>query len=429
MEWAKKTLAMGVVLLIVSCGAAAEQQAKEAKFETVEDYLRYAALHNAGLKSSFEQWQSALAEAVQAGTLVDPKITYGYYIEEVETRVGPQRQKFGISQTFPWFGKLEARSSAAAAAAEAAKQRYEAEKLKLFHKVKHAFYGYAYLGRATRIAGDNLELLKHFERVARTKYTAAAAGHPDMIRAQLELAQIEDVLKSLEELRAPTVAELNATLNRPSNAELPWPKEAEFKVIQLSREMVTEILRKRNPELAGLELELEAARYRVELAKKQFFPDIGVGVDWIQTERDLTSGVDDSGKDPVILMFSMNLPIWQESYRAGEQQARAEARRIEQQRIETENSIVAKAAAVLYDYEDSARKIKLYRDTLIPKADELLSASETAYKAGKLDFLSLVDAQRMLLGYQLSYERSLAENRQAFAELEMLVGVELDRVE
>jgi len=189
----------------------------------LQDYLRYAALNNAGLKASFEQWKAAVEQVPQAKSLPDPTFTYGYFIEEVETRVGPQRQKLGIMQVFPWFGKIEARTDAAAAAAKAARKRYEAKKLKLFFEVREAFHEYAYLAKAVEIAKENVELIQHFEEVARTKYTAAAASHPDVIRAQMELAKLEDQLETLEHLREPVVAELNAVLNRRSLEILPWP--------------------------------------------------------------------------------------------------------------------------------------------------------------------------------------------------------------
>ncbi len=89
-----------------------------------------------------------------------------YFIEEVETRVGPQRNKFGIMQTFPWFGKIEARGDVATAKAKAARQRYEANKLKLFWQVKDAFYEFTYLATAVDTAKENLELLQHFEEIA-----------------------------------------------------------------------------------------------------------------------------------------------------------------------------------------------------------------------------------------------------------------------
>ena len=414
-----------LVLIYVPCLWASEQQSEPNIPVSLQDYLRYAALNNAGLKAAFEQWKAAVEQVPQAKSLPDPRFSYGYFIEEVETRVGPQRQKFGIMQTFPWFGKLEARTDAAAAAAKAAREWYEATKLKLFFNVKDAFYEYTYLARAVEIARENLELIKHFEEVARIKYTAAIATHPDVIRAQVELAKIEDVLKSLEDLREPIVARLDAVLNRRSFEMLPWPRREEFKEIEVGRQEMIALLRQMNPELAALDFEVEAAKHRVELAKKKFWPDIGVGVDWIQTDEARMSGVSDSGRDAVVLMFSMNLPIWRESYKAAELQAKANVRKTSQQKTEVENTIIARAEQVLYDFDDSDRKIKLYGDILVPKAEELLGASETAYKAGTIDFLSLVDAQRMLLKYQLFYERAVADNGQKLAELEMLAGTQL----
>jgi cobalt-zinc-cadmium efflux system outer membrane protein len=386
------------------------------------DYLRYAALHNAGLSAAFERWKATLDVVPQAKSLPDPRFTYGYFIDEVETRVGPQRQKLGIAQTFPWFGKIEAKTDAAAAAAKAAYKRYESAKLKLFYQVKEAFYEYAYLGRAVEIARQNLELLKHFEEVARTKYIAAAGSHPDIIRVQIELATLADRLESTEQMQEPIVTKLNSALNRESSLPLLWPVRQQFKPIPINREKLIAKLRANNPELKALDFERAAAESRVELAKKRFYPDISVGLDWIQTDDARTVGTSDSGKDPIMAMISMNLPIWQDSYKAGRHQAEAKLRRVSAQKLQKENDIIAQTAKVLYEFEDSGRKVALYTDTLIPKAKEMLEASEVAYRAGTVDFLSLIDAQRTLLAFELLYERSVTDYLQRLAELEMLAG-------
>jgi len=391
----------------------------------LQDYLRYAALNNAGLKAAFEQWKAAVEQIAQAKSLPDPKFTYGYFIEEVETRVGPQRHKLGIMQVFPWFGKIETRTDAAAAAAKAARKRYEAKKLRLFFEVKKAFYEYAYLARAVEIARENVELIQHFEEVARTKYMAAAASHPDVIRAQIELAKLEDHLKSIEHLREPIVAQLNAVLNRQSFEILPWPHRGDFRAVQVNRRQIVKMLKAHNPELQAFDFAVEGAKSKVELAKKKGWPDIGVGVDWIQTDEARMAGVGDSGRDAVILMFTMNLPIWRENYTAARQQAQANVRKTSHQKTQAENTLIARAERTLYDFEDSARKTDLYGDILVPKAEELLGASETAYKGGTIDFLSLIDAQRTLLEYQLRHERAVTDNQQKLAELEMLAGAQL----
>jgi len=396
---------------------------------TLQDYLRYAALNNAGLKSEFEKWREAVNQIPQVRALPDPQFTYSYYIREIETRVGPQKHKLGIMQKFPWFGKIEARTDAAAAAARAAWKEYEARKLKVFQQVKDAYAEYAYLHRAIEIARENLELLKHFEQVARTQYKAATATHPDIIRAQIETAKIEDTLRSLQELRSPIIAKLNAALNRSDTAELPEPRPLKPVENEVHRKHLLSMVKNRNPQLQAIRELIKEAEKEVELAEKRRFPDIGVGVSWVQTDEAVNPGVGDSGTDPVMLTFAMNIPLWQESYTAGERQARARARLQRFSKREKENVLSAKAQQAFYEFEDSQRKLKLYGDILIPKAEDLLAASETAYSGGKVDFLSLIDAQRMLLSYRLKYQKSLRDNLQTYAELEMLAGGEIAPLE
>lgn len=126
------------------------------------------------------------------------------------------------------------------------------------------------------------------------------------------------------------------------------------------------------------------------------------------------------------MMFKMNLPLWHDSYRAAERQARATVSSLKREKTDTANALAAEVAGVLYELEESQRKIILYGD-IIPKAEQLVNASETAYKAGTVDFLSLIDSQRMLLQYNLDYQRVLTDNQQLLAELEAIVGEEFTK--
>ena len=90
--------------------------------------------------------------------------------------------------------------------------------------------------------------------------------------------------------------------------------------------------------------------------------------------------------------------------------------------LHKKHDLVAQLEKTLFEYEDSARKVELYKGILIPKAKEMLEASEVAYKAGTVDFLSLIDAQRTLLEFELSLERTVTINLQKLAQLEMLIG-------
>ena len=402
-----------VLVVLAQCAVA---MGEPNQFLTLKDYTSYAESHNAGIKSSYQQLQMALEQVPQAKALPDPQVTYNYWTKQSDLQM---KQTVGVMQMFPWFGKIDARTQAAIKETSAAQQKYQAARVALFKEIKEGFYEFAYLARATDTAIENLELFKHFEEVARTKHMTTTTGHPDVIRAQVEIAKMEDVLRGLNQLREPTVSRLRTALTLPADANLPWPKTEEFNAVELDYERLANILRQKNPELAGLNYEAMAAGSKITLAEKNFYPDIGVGVMWENMDNR-------GGRDGVAMVFQMNLPLWRDSYSAGARQAQAQKASIEQQKIETENVLLTKASQSLYEYRDSIRKIRLYRNTLIPKGRELLQASEAAYREGTIDFLSLIDAQRMLLDYHLSLQRAIADNQQKLAELEMLAGTELD---
>ena len=137
---------------------------------------------------------------------------------------------------------------------------------------------------------------------------------------------------------------------------------------------------------------------------------------------------DDSGQDVWAFTLSMNIPIWREKYAAGEREARARKLTAMSDRRQREHDLAASVKRALYEYRDAERKITLYRDTLIPKAKESIESTETAFRSGTATFLELVDAERSLLDFELSYERALANRSSRLAELDRLAGTELPRV-
>ncbi|HDS84544.1 MAG TPA: TolC family protein [Phycisphaerales bacterium] len=392
---------------------------------TLTDYVRAAMANNAGLQSRFSEYKAALAQVPQARALDDPMFTYGYFIEEVETRVGPQKHRLGLMQRFPWFGKIEARTDAAAAAARAAGRRFEAARLEVISKTKAAYFEFAYLAQAVEIAENNLELLKHLEQVAQARYRTAAASHPDIVRAQIELAMFEDEYLTLKRKKKPVVAMVNAVLNQPPEMDLPWPKQEALPTEELDEAQVIALLVDANPELSAMSFEIAAARSRAELAQKRYWPDVTLGIDWIQTDSSRMPNTPGSGRDPVIAMVTLNLPLWTDSYSAGVQQAQSQAMKTLQTKTQMQSDLASQASELMFAAEDSRRKVRLYQDVLIPKAKEMLEVSEQAYRTGAIDFLTLIDAQRKLLTFELTFERTLANHLKSLARLEALVGGQL----
>ncbi len=406
---------------------------------TLSDYLEYAALNNPGLEAAFNKWKAALQKIPQARTLDDPTFKYSYFIKEVETRVGPQEQKFELYQMFPWFGKLSSKGSIALEAANAEKERYESEKLKLFFEVKNAYYEYYYLSRAVATTEEHRRLISRLESVARTNYSAGVTKYGDLIKLQVELGKFEDRLQTLRDLRSPIIAKLNEALNRPFSYTLPYPKSIPEEKVFFTDDQMLSWLRENNPELKAIDYTIAREKEAIDLAKKNYFPDLTLGVEYIDTGDALSPPADpetgevprvkDDGKDPVIAKFAINLPIWYNKYRAGEKEARLRHIAALRERSDRENSLIADLKMELYNFRDAERKIDLYRDTLLPKAKQSFYVVEKSFSAGKADFLDVVDAERTLLEFELSYERALADRAQRLAKLEMLIGREIPRKE
>lgn len=389
---------------------------------TLSDYLAYAALNNPGLEAAFERWKAALQKIHQVTSLPDPRFTYGYFIQEVETRVGPQHQRFALNQTFPWLGKLQLQGDAAAEAARAEKARYDAAKLKLFYQVQEAYYEYYYLARAIAVTQENLGYAQYLERVARAAYAAGIAPYGDVVQTQVELGKLDDRLKTLNDQADPVAARLNAALNRPSDAPLFWPEKPPSEKVALTSDQLLGWLKESNPDLKAIDFQAAGAKSNIDLAKKNYYPDVTLGLEGIDTGNALKADTPGSGKDPIIASVSINLPIWWNKYRAGEREAAARYKAFRRERVDRENKLVADVKWAHYKYRDADRKIDLYRDGLIPEAKQALEVSLQGYETGRGTFLNVVDAIRVLLEFQLTYERAFTDRAQRLAELEMLVG-------
>jgi outer membrane protein TolC len=392
----------------------------------LSQYLVQAAFNNPELEAAFQRWKAALEKIPQVKALPDPKFTFSYFVRSVETRTGPQRAGVGITQAFPWFGKLDLKGDMAVQEANAIKAEYESLKLKIFYQVKNAYYEYAYLGRAIAIAKENVDLLKYLEGVARTKYSAGKTSYPNLMKIQLELEKLKDWLETLYDLKRPLVARLLAAMNMPVASNLPWPHQAiPVMFTRLTNQELLEQLPEHNPRIKRY-VYLEAReKAGIALAKKGFYPDVTFGVRTIITDPASNRRVNDSGEDPLIAFFSFNLPIWWNKQQAAVREASARRLSAKNKNVFIKQTLLSDMQLVLYHYRDALRKIDLYKNSLIPKAQQALEVTLEAFRTGVSNSLDLIDAKKTLLEFELSYTRALADQAQRFAALEMLLGKEI----
>jgi outer membrane protein TolC len=307
--------------------------------------------------------------------------------------------------------------------AEAEHQRYEQAKLKLFYRVKSAFFEYAYLAQSIETTRQHLILLQNIEEVARTQLKTGASQSA-AVQAQVELGKLEDRLLTLEALRLPLSANLSAALNRKNSAVLPWPQPVEETAAEFTDKETLRLLSEGSPALKQLDAIIRKETDAAALARKARYPDIMIGLDYIQTD-DARMATPDNGKDPLMASVSINLPIWFGKLKAGEQQAAYRRAAAEDQRTETENRLTATLQMALFRFRDAERKISLYSDTLVPKAEQSLEVTRESFESGQAGFTTLIDTERMLLEFQLAADRAFADREIRLAEIEMLTGTNL----
>lgn len=389
---------------------------------TLVDFLRVAFQRNPAVAAARQDWKAALDQVPQARALPDPMLTYGYFLQSVETRVGPQKQRVGVSQSFPWFGTLGARGDVALAGAEAARAKYLAALQKVYREVSTAYAEYYYLGSSIGIVGDNLELLRQWEEILRSRYSTGTARFSDLIKIQVELGKLQDRVTTLQQQRPTRQARLNALLDRPTHTPIPWPQALPDVSVPDRPDSLEARLTRQNPELRALQAMVEKEGHGVDLARKTGLPSFTLGLDWIQTDPRDMPGLVDNGKDPVMAMVGVRLPLWRGSVSAGVRQAQARRSAAQETFADRRNSLETDLEDALFRFDDAERKIHLYQDSLVPKVRESLDAAYSAFESGQGSFLDVIDAERILLEFRLVLERARADRLQARAAVNALTG-------
>lgn len=391
------------------------------------DYLKEASLQNYELQAAYHQWEGSVSNVSFSNMLPNPKVTYAHFIKEVETRVGPQKEKIGVMQKIPWLGKLFAKKDVASQDSEIAKQQFFLAQVDLWKKLKHLFQEYYFLDKKAEIQEENIRLMKFLEGVAQTRVRAGGAA-ADALQAQMEISSLENDLETIHERIETLKARIYAFLNQADKKPLPIPYDLFSDESDQIKDLSIEELKRMNPQSQLLSLMVDKSESERKLAQHERFPDISIGVDWVKTDRSFMN-TPDNGKDPVVAMISIDLPLWQSDYQEKvnmrSHQLKASKDRYEQHLL----TLRADLQDILLKYEDADRRVKLFQGSLIPQAEQTLKVVQEAYEAGTVDLERFLDIQKKLLNFHLGYERAKVDRGQRIADYEALTGVLLGEKE
>jgi outer membrane protein, heavy metal efflux system len=398
-------------------------------FEDVEleSWVRYGLEHNSSLKAAFDRWRSSTERVAQVEALPDPIFSFFQFVEELQTRTGPQKRRYGLSQALPWFGKLGLSGDVALQDAEVLWQVVLQRRLEIETEIRTAYHEYGYLGELIRITKENLDLLKQMEPVVQ-RGIQAGRGQEDLLRLQVEIGKLENGLLSLQRRRPMISARLALAVHWRGEELLPMPPltEPEAEAADMDRKGLLGRVEQRNPRLQALREKVLRERKASDLARLAGAPDVVIGVEYMETGPAINANTPGSGDDPYGFRISVNLPIQRSKYSAAERQAnfalsasRSSLRELSLRlRSEVENEI--------YLLDDATRQIRLHKETLLPRSRQTLNVTRTSYSAGRASLLDLIDSERALLAFETSYWRACRDTRQARARLDLLLGGKLE---
>jgi outer membrane protein TolC len=395
---------------------------------TVLGLLRTAVDGNPELQATAADVLAAEAKIPQAGALPDPVLGIAAYLVPVETRVGPQQAALQASQSFPWFGTLGAQADHAEATALAAADDLDAKILEVMTRIRTQILEIAYLDSAIAVTHRHRLLLTQWESSAQDAYAANRSSYHALVKAQVEIGALNNRVASLEDRRGPLVTALNADLDRPLGTPL-----GPVVLPTVSADLpeygdLAEQVRTHHPRLRRwLHLE-DAAAAKDKVATKMGLPGFSLGLTMIRTGEARMDGVTDSGKDALVASAGIRVPLWRGKYSAARDEARQNGLRARKARSQALNELTAELDMTLYRLRDAVRQMELYNSSLVPKAEQSLTAALDAYAASQSDFLDVIDAERLLLEFQLAASRARTDALIQQARLEALAASPLDEI-
>ena len=324
-----------------------------------------------------------------------------------------------VSQDLPGRGKRQLKAAVAEKDAELAANEIAIRARDVVGQVKRMYAELFVSRRAIEVERQSIGLVRQFADVSTAKYTAGRASQQDVLRAVLELSKLQGDLLTRGERAQLAEAELNTLLARPPQAPIGTLAEPQEDVVLPSPEELQQLALLRHPELTASRLGVERAQAALNVAEREYKPDFMVGGGYMLMPRDRDAWTASVG-------ISWPTARWARGRldaQKAEAEASVDASRAGQRVAENRIRLAVQSAYVRV--KAAGQRAALLRTTILPQSTQTLEVSRVAYQADRVDFLAMLDNQRVLVEAQLDYEEALSEFEQARADLERAVGVDL----
>ncbi len=388
---------------------------------TLKALVTEAIANNPEIAARRERSRASAARTRYAGALEDP--TLKIEMEDLDSsapmNISPGNSmltRYTLSQSFPFPGKRGLKEDMAAKEASAADSLTRATELEIIMKVKQAYFDLAFYEESIRLTNEIKELLSSMSRVAQGRYSTAQASQLEVLKVEVELAMTTNDLTVLEAARAVAGARLKSILNRGQDDTLPHVPGLSKEPVAFNASDLAKIADSQSPLVKMLEAEAGASELEADLMKKEYYPDLMLGVAPVQR---------DGRFENFDVMVQVNIPVWFGKYENRSSEASHKGREMRAMAKAERNSRAYEIKAGALMAQSSEKMMGLYEASIVPQAALSFESAMKNYQAGRMDLLTLIDTERVLKKTRLEYLKTVLDYWKSMAELEKTAGTEI----
>lgn len=401
---------------------------EDSKGDSELNSLLVAALkNNHHVKADYFRWQSMLSAIPYKRSLPDPKLSYGVFIQQLETRVGPQRQRFGLAQTIPWPGKIRTQSQKAGLEADLAWIQFQRSRYLLTQEFLTQYYEWYYLKKSEEYAQQSVDFLRQLEPVVENRVRAGASVN-DLLLLQNQLTQEQIRLDSLQNILSPTQDFLASFMGLASPIDSPFsvPHSLTIPNHTFPQSSLESWLMESNPDLNSMQIQRQIAEMGFELSRMESIPDVTIGIDYLETGPSPIPGMMDSGKDPIMIHSSINIPINSRKYSSLQSKSKNTVYALKEDEENIRITQIARLKMAHSKLLNAISQVTELENSIIPVSQNSIDIAEQSYRSGILNIDQLINSRKNYLDALLLKNRSIVDAGIQLAELNFLTGGRLE---
>ncbi|AOW18648.1 transporter [Polaribacter vadi] len=371
--------------------------------QELQSYLKQAMANNPEIQKFELQYNIASEKVNGVKTLPNTEFGASYFVSEPETRTGAQRFKLSVKQMLPWFGTITSKENYISSLADATYEDIVIAKRKLITSVSQSYYNLYANAAKQKVLEENIKLLETYETLALTSVEVGKASAVDVLRLQMRQNEMEQLLAILNQQYLTEKTTFNKLLNRDKSISINILSDLNFPSEDF--EMNTNTLEV-HPELLKYDKLYQSIETSELLNKKENAPMIGFGLDYINVVERPNMNFSDNGKDILMPMVTVSIPIFNNSYKSKTKQNSLQQQEILAQKQERKNTLetfldkaINERIAARISYKTQTKNVKQAKN-----AEEILIKN---YETGTIDFNDVLDIQELQLKFEMNQIESI----------------------